>query len=112
MAVKCPHCQTEEVIRHGKSSNGKQRFRCLNTECPYQTFSLDLAYPGRKGEVKQQIVDMTLNGSGIRDVARVLHVSTATVLKELKKNRSARCGESEIIETSGSRASGSRYCES
>jgi transposase-like protein len=43
---------------------------------------LDSTYPGRKREVKQQIVDMTLNGSGIRDVARVLHVSTATVLKE------------------------------
>jgi len=82
IAVKCLHCQSEEVIRHGKSSNGKQRFRCLNCECPSQTFSLDSTYPGHKREVKQQIVDMTLNGSGIRDVARVLHVSTATVLKE------------------------------
>jgi len=35
--------------------------------------------------VKQQIVDMALNGSGIRDTARVLHVSTNTVIKELKK---------------------------
>lgn len=68
IAVKCPYCQTEEVIRHGKSSNGKQRFRCLFSECPYQTFSLDSAYPGRKREVKQQIVDMTLNGSGVRDI--------------------------------------------
>ena len=86
MAVKCPHCQTEEVIRHGKSSTGKQRFCCLNSECPYLTFGLDSAYPGRKQEIKKQIVDMTVNGSGVRDVARVLHVSTATVLKELKKN--------------------------
>lgn len=73
IAVKCPHCQSTEVIRHGKSSKGKQRFRCLNCECPYQTFSLDCAYPGRKREVKQQIVEMTLNGSGVRDIARVLH---------------------------------------
>jgi len=28
---------------------------------------------------------MALNASGIRDTARVLHVSPATVLKELKK---------------------------
>jgi len=28
---------------------------------------------------------MTLNGSGIRDIARVLHVSKATVIQELKK---------------------------
>jgi transposase-like protein len=86
IAVKCPHCHSEEVIRHGKSSNGKQRFRCLNSGCPYQTFGLDNAYPGRKREIKKQIVDMTVNGSGVRDIARVLHVSTATVLKELKKN--------------------------
>jgi len=34
-----------------------------------QTFSLNLAYPGRKGQVKQQIVEMTLNGSGVRDIS-------------------------------------------
>ena len=35
--------------------------------------------------MKRQIVDMALNASGIRDTARVLHVSTHTVIKELKK---------------------------
>ena len=58
----------------------------LTMTCPYQTFGLDSAYPGRKREIKKQIVDMTVNGSGVRDIARVLRVSTATVLKELKKN--------------------------
>jgi insertion element IS1 protein InsB len=36
--------------------------------------------------VKQQIVEMTLNGSGIRDIARVLQVGPNTVLKEIKKS--------------------------
>ncbi len=98
IAVKCPHCQSTEVIRHGKSSNGKQRFRCLNWECPYQTFSLDCAYPGRKREVKQQIVEMALNGRGVRDIARVLHVSPATVIQELKKTRVPRSDESKAVE--------------
>lgn len=35
--------------------------------------------------MKQQIVEMTVNGSGVRNFARVLHVSTSTVIKELKK---------------------------
>ena len=86
VAVRCPHCQSSKVVRHGKSTNGKQRFRCLESECPYQTFSLNLAYPGRNREVKQQIVEMTLNGSGVRDIARVLRVSTSTVIRELKKS--------------------------
>ena len=50
-------------------------------------FILNLSYPGRMASVKQQIVDMTLNGSGVRDIARVLHVSTRTVIAELKKSR-------------------------
>jgi transposase-like protein len=52
-------------------------------------FILNLSYPGRTASVKQQIVDMTLNGSGVRDIARVLHVSTRTVIAELKKSRCA-----------------------
>jgi IS1 family transposase len=35
--------------------------------------------------VKQQIIDMSLNASGVRDTARVLRISTDTVLNELKK---------------------------
>jgi transposase-like protein len=35
--------------------------------------------------VKEQIVEMVLNASGIRDTARVLHVSTNTVMTELNK---------------------------
>jgi transposase-like protein len=39
--------------------------------------------------VKQQIVDMTLNGSGVRDIVRVLGVSSATVIDGLKKKSRA-----------------------
>ena len=42
-------------------------------------------------EVKQKIGDMAMNGSGIRDTARVLDVSPTTVISELKK--SGRLGE-------------------
>jgi transposase-like protein len=46
---------------------------------------LAYAYAGLSPAVKQQIVDMAMNASGIRDTARVLHVSPTTVIKELKK---------------------------
>jgi len=40
-------------------------------------------------EVKHQIIDMSLNASGVRDTARVLQISTDTVLSELKKKEAA-----------------------
>ena len=52
-----------------------------------RTFILDHSYPGRSGQVKQQIIDTAMNGSEIRDTARVLHVSPSTVIKELEKKR-------------------------
>jgi transposase-like protein len=36
-------------------------------------------------EVKNKIIDMAINGSGIRDTARVLEISPTTVINELKK---------------------------
>ncbi len=109
LAIHCPHCQSTDVKKHGTSFNGKRRYRSLNSECPYSTFSLNLDYPGRKREVKQQIVEMTLNGSGVRDIARVLHISTATVIQELKKNSTIAKCQSEIVEPATTGASGGRH---
>ena len=85
-AVKCPHCQSDAVVRYGKTSNGKERFRCSQSAQCGRTFLQSYSYPGCLPTVKQQIVEMTLNGSGIRDIVRVLQVGPNTVLKELKKS--------------------------
>jgi transposase-like protein len=85
-AVRCPHCQSEAVVKYGKASNGKTRFRCQQSDRCGRTFLQSYAYPGCLPTVKQQIVEMTLNGSGIRDIVRVLQVGPNTVLKELKKS--------------------------
>ena len=44
-------------------------------------------------EVKRQRVEMPLNGSGIRDIARVLQVGPTTVSKELKKSSRTLAGK-------------------
>ena len=64
---------------------GKQRYRCQENACKGRTFLLHYTYAGHSAGVKQQIIDMAMNASGIRDTARVLHVSPTTVIKELKK---------------------------
>jgi transposase-like protein len=81
-AVRCPQCQNEAVVKYGKASNGKERFRCQQSERCGRTFIACYAYPGCLPEVKRQIVEMTLNGSGVRDIARVLQVGPNTVIKE------------------------------
>ena len=82
-AVLCIHChQSEFVYRHGKSACGKTRFNCKGCR---RTFQGDYTYNGCRPEVKELVVKMTLNGSGIRDVARVLDISTNTVTSDIKK---------------------------
>jgi transposase-like protein len=83
--VRCPYCQSEEVIKGGKTDTGKQRYRCHNPACSHQSFLLDSAYQGRSPQIKQQVIEMSLNGSGVRDTARVLGISPTTVINELKK---------------------------
>jgi IS1 family transposase/transposase-like protein len=87
IAVECPDCHSTDIIKHGKSSENKQRFLCQNPECLRRTFVLDYTYCGRTRKVKQQIVEMTLNSSPIRDIARVLKVGAPTVIRELKTKK-------------------------
>jgi transposase-like protein len=83
--VHCPYCRGTDIVRHGTTPEGKQRYRCR--ACPERgrTFLLEDAYTGQSSDVKRQRVEMAMNASSIRDTARVLHVSPTTVLKELKK---------------------------
>lgn len=83
--VRCPHCGSDQVVKRGKTENIKQRYLCQQPACPAQTFIVDYDSHGYLPEVKKQIIDMALNGSGIRDTARVLEISPNTVISELKK---------------------------
>ena len=77
--------QTDKVVKRGKTDNGKQRYLCQDEACSRRTFLLVYTNRGYLPVVKRQIIDLALNGSGIRDTARVLGISTDTVLSELKK---------------------------
>ena len=83
--VKCPLCNETNVIKFGVNATGKQRSCCKNSNCEKSTFLLDYSRNGDLPEVKQKIIEMALNGSGIRDTARVLGISQNTVMSEFKK---------------------------
>ena len=60
--VRCLHCHSDQVIKGGKTKAGQQRYKCQNTACPHYSFQRDLLYKGRAPAIKEQIVDMSLNG--------------------------------------------------
>src|ERR1700741_4613143 len=92
--VQCPFFHSTEVIKAGKQANGTQRYRCQNEQCARRIFLLQYQDRGRILEIRRQVVDLALNGSGIRDTARVLRISPTTVIAILKKNRRAAARQS------------------
>jgi transposase-like protein len=80
--VVCPRCsEAHYVIRNGHSSSDAQLYRCNQR---LKTFELNYRYNGAKSETHQAIVDMTMNGSGCRDTARIIRISINTALCHLK----------------------------
>ena len=98
IAVRCPHCQSDHIVKRGKTARGTQRYLCQNTLCTRGSFLLDYCNRRCLPEVKQTIIDRSLNASGVRDTARSLHICPNTVLCALKKERrSAGGGEHHCV---------------
>ena len=100
MPVQCPHCHSTEVIKADRQTNGAQRYQCQNGQCERRIFLLHYQHRARVPEVRRQVVDMALNGSGVRDTARVLRISPTTVIAVLKKSRHAATRQPRITSPS------------
>jgi len=85
--VRCPKCGGINVIKHGISGSGKQRYYCKDTECPGKSFQIEHLYNGCKLGINETIVAMVANASGIRDTSRVLEILQDKVMSTLKKTK-------------------------
>ena len=77
---KCKGCSSNNIVKNGKTRNGKQRFICK--ECS-TSFILDYTYNAYQSNINQQIILFTKEGLGIRSTARVLRISVTTLLKRI-----------------------------
>lgn len=80
--IPCKYCKSSDVVRYGTQS-GDPRFRCKHCG---RTFKTEYIYRAYESGIKERIVDMAMNGSGIRDTARVLGIGKNTVMSTLKKS--------------------------
>jgi hypothetical protein len=71
------------IVKNGKTAQRKQRYLCK--DCRRQ-FIRDYTNLGRVGAVRDLVVPLTINGAGIRDIERVLVLSTNTILKTLRES--------------------------
>ncbi len=71
----CPYCQ-QPVIKRGVSAVGAQRYYCKSCR---KTCQREYRSNAWKPGVHELISQLLLNGSGVREIARRLKVSTDTV---------------------------------
>ncbi len=84
--IVCPHCGSNQIKKAGYSASGERRYRCDRLDCPTKSFMLAYRYKAYQPGMKERVVDMAINSSGIRDTARVLGISKTTVISTLKKS--------------------------
>ena len=82
VAIQCPSCHGEDLVKNGHSENGRQRYRCKQCR---RSFQWEYRYTVWEPGGKEHITEQTLNGSGIRDISRNLDMAKQTVIADLKK---------------------------
>ena len=81
VAISCVRCVGHsDLIKFGKSNQGKQRYKCLKCN---KTRVENYTYSAYNNNINRQITLLTKEGLGIRSTARVLKISTTTLLKRI-----------------------------
>ena len=82
--VLCRHCQSRNVIRHGKDGNGVQRFRCRDCARTFREQPGSSAHPEA---MKAQVLAAYQERPSMRGITRVFRVSRQTLGVWLKKSQ-------------------------
>ncbi|MDR6515931.1 IS1 family transposase [Chryseobacterium camelliae] len=76
----CRYCYCCSIIKNGTTKTGKQQYFCKNCRKRFIAFYTYQAY---RDNINALIIRFTKEGLGIRSTARLLSISTTTVLKRI-----------------------------
>jgi len=82
--VCCRHCGSSQIIRHGYTAKGKQRYKCHTCERSFMPQPGTTAY---STERQEQILRAYHERTSLRGLQRIFGVSRQTVTSWLKKSQ-------------------------
>ena len=80
--VLCPKCGSNDIKNFGYSTNNVPRYLCCNNECETKTFMLKYRYKAYEPGVKEEVVNMAINGIDLKSDANI-HVGLVCQEAEL-----------------------------
>ncbi len=78
----CSSCYSKNTIKNGATKTKKQQYICKNCNKRFIDF---YSYKAYKKNINSKIIQLTKEGLGIRRTARVLRISTTTLLRRIIK---------------------------
>ena len=82
--VLCRHCQSNNVIKHGRDRRNVQRFRCRDCERTFQKPEEDRSYTPA---FRAQVLAAYQERASMRGVSRVFGIARGTLDGWLKKSQ-------------------------
>ena len=80
--IICKNCYSKNIIKNGNTKTKKQQYICKNCKKRFIEF---YSYKAYHKNINSKIIQLTKEGLGIRSTARVLNISTTTLLRRIIK---------------------------
>ena len=85
--LHCAHCQSQNVIRHGKDKAGRQRFRCHDCRRTFQDTREQAGRRARRAEIQARALAAYQERCSMRGVCRLFGIGRNTLSGWLKKSQ-------------------------
>jgi transposase-like protein len=82
LTLHCYHCGGDQLVRHGLTNNGKQRYKCRDCGRSSRDNPQPNGYPGQE---REQILRAYEERSSLRGLTRTFGVARNTVTGWIKK---------------------------